>query len=75
MRVYVETNFILEMAFRQSENEFCERIIEFAENGQITLAIPSLSIGESYETLYRREKERKAFVNDLHTRESQLSYS
>ena len=75
MVVYVETNFILEMGYRQAENEFCEAIIELAENGRITLAIPSFSVGESYETSYRREKERESFANDLRARQSQLSYS
>ena len=75
MVVYVETNFILEVGYRQTENEFCERIVELAENGMITLAIPSFSVGESYETSYRREKERKSFVRDLRRRRSQLSYS
>ena len=73
--VYVETNFILEMSYRQAENEFCERIVELAENSQITLAIPSFSAGEAYETSYRREKERDSFVNDLQARQTQLSYS
>ncbi len=52
MVVYAETNFILEMGYRQSESEFCERIVELAENGRIMLTIPSFSIGESYETSY-----------------------
>ena len=73
--VYVETNFILEMGYRQAENKFCERIAELAENGLIALVIPSFSIGESYETSRRREKERDSFVNDLQTRQAQLSYS
>ena len=75
MVVYVETNFILEMGYRQAENEFCEMIIELAENGMITLAIPSFSVGESYETSYRREKERESFADDLDRRRSQLNYS
>ena len=75
MVVYVETNFILEMGYRQAENEFCETIIELAENGIITLAIPSFSVGESYETSYRRKKERESFAEDLGRRRSQLSYS
>ncbi len=75
MVVYVETNFILEMGYRQAENGFCERIVELAENGRITLTIPSFSIGESYETSYRRKKEREEFVRDLRTREAQLNYS
>lgn len=75
MVVYVETNFILEMGYRQAENEFCERIVELAENGRIALAIPSFSVGESYETSYRRKKERESFVSELRRRHSQLSYS
>lgn len=75
MVVYAETNFILEMGYRQAENEFCETIIELAENGMITLAIPSFSVGESYETSYRRKKERESFAEDLDRRRSQLSYS
>ena len=75
MIVYAETNFILEMGYSQAENEFCEAIIELAENHQIALVIPSFSVGESYETSYRREKERESFVNELKIRQSQLSYS
>ena len=75
MIVYVETNFILEMAFLQRESEFCETITELVENGRISLVAPSFSIGESYETSYRRKKERESFVSDLRRRESQLSYS
>ena len=75
MVVYVETNFILEMGYRQPENEFCERIVELAENGRIMLTMPSFSIGESFETSYRREKERESFADDLDRRRSQLSYS
>lgn len=75
MVVYVETNFILEMGYQQVENQFCERIVELAENGRITLTIPSFSVGESYETSYRRKKEREEFVRDLRTREAQLNYS
>ena len=75
MVVYVETNFILEMGYRQAEDEYCERIVEHAENGRIALAIPSFSVGESYETSYRRKKERESFVSDLRRRRSQLSYS
>ena len=75
MVVYVETNFILEMGYRQAENQFCERLVELAENGRITLTIPSFSIGESYETSYRRRKEREEFVRDLRTRQAQLNYS
>ena len=75
MIVYVETNFILEMGYRQVESEFCEGIVELAENDRITLIIPSFSIGESYETSYRREKERKSLADDLDRRRSQLNYS
>ena len=63
------------MGYRQAENGFCERIVELAENGRIALAIPSFSVGESYETSYRRKRERESFVRELRRRRSQLSYS
>ena len=52
--------------YRQAEDEFCERIVELAENGRITLAIPSFSVGESYETSYRRKKERESLCERIY---------
>lgn len=59
MIVYVETNFIFEIALQQREQAHCWRLLEFAGQGNIELAIPAYSITEPYEKLIRKERERK----------------
>jgi predicted nucleic acid-binding protein len=63
--VYVETNFILELAFEQAEHGDCVRIIELAENKHIELVLPGYSIGESYEKLIRNQRDRKQLSRSL----------
>jgi predicted nucleic acid-binding protein len=58
MIVYVESNFVLELAFLQEEHESCEALLALAEGRAITLLIPNFSIGEPYEAWVRRAKGR-----------------
>jgi predicted nucleic acid-binding protein len=75
MRVYVESNFILELAFWQEEHESCISLLRLAEQQQIDLVLPAFSIGEPYEVWVRRSKRRKAAHNTLTTEMSELSRS
>ena len=50
MIVYLESNFVLELAFLQAEHEECSAILRLAETGEIRLVLPAFSIGEPYET-------------------------
>lgn len=59
MNIYVETNFVLELAFVQEEYESCEQIIGLCEAGSATIVLPAFCIAESYEKLIRRAKRRK----------------
>jgi predicted nucleic acid-binding protein len=61
--VAAETNFVLELAFRQSEARECERLIELAASGDVELVIPACSLFEPYETLVRRNKQRGALLD------------
>lgn len=54
MRVYVETNFLLELAFAQPHAEACEALIQLAEARTIQLAIPVFCFVEAAETRRRR---------------------
>ena len=65
MIVYVETNFILEMAFLQEEHESCEAILSYAREDKIDLAIPAFSIAEPYETWIRRHIRRSDLQRQL----------
>lgn len=59
MIVYVESNFILELAYLQEEYESCERILALAEGRAITLALPAFCLGEPFESSTRRWRRRK----------------
>jgi predicted nucleic acid-binding protein len=75
MNIYVETNFVLELAFVQDEHESCERILESCEAGQAMLALPAFCLAESYETLIRRRKKRRRIRDDLDTELRELGRS
>ena len=62
--MYVETNFVLELAFMQEQHQSCDDILTLSEARAIELVMPSFSIAEPYETLIRRSRRR----NDLSER-------
>lgn len=65
MIVYVETNFVFELAFQQEELSDCQELLELAAQKRIELVLPAYSMGEPYEKLIRRERERKRLSNLL----------
>ena len=75
MDVYVETNFVLELALLQEQQESCQKLLDLAEAGRINLIVPAFSLTEPYETLIRREKNRRNLSQDLHKELSQLGRS
>jgi predicted nucleic acid-binding protein len=68
MRVYVETNFLLELAFEQEQHAACEAILRLAEARDIALALPAYSLIEAADTLRRKLIERNALM-DSNSRE------
>jgi predicted nucleic acid-binding protein len=75
MRIFVETNFILELAFMQEEHESCTRILTLCEAGDTDVILPAFCIAESYETLIRRVKRRTQLANELAGELQQLARS
>src|SRR5260221_1422501 len=75
MIVYVETNFVLELALVQEQYESCTRIIAWCEAGSAKLVLLAFCIAESYETLIRRANRRTQTANDLAGELRQLSRS
>jgi predicted nucleic acid-binding protein len=67
MIVYIESNFVLELAYLQEEHESCEHILVLSEEGKIELVIPAYCVGEPYDSWVRRAKQR----TELHERLSQ----
>ena len=64
MIVYIESNFVLELALLQEEHRSCEAIVSLAESSIVDLAVPAFSLFEPYEVLRRRIGER----TELHGR-------
>lgn len=69
MRVYVETNFILEMVLEQEDHSACESILRKTEETLITLALPAFSLAEASSTLKRRHDCRRLTSDDKTGRE------
>lgn len=75
MIVYVESNFVLELAFLREEHSSCESILALSESREIKLALPAFSIGEPYEAWVRRYKQRAELHNRLSQEIRELSRS
>lgn len=56
MIVYVESNFILELALGQEQSAAAEAILARAEQGVLSLAFPEFAVSEPFATLAQRGK-------------------
>ncbi|UJR84813.1 PIN domain-containing protein [Sandaracinus amylolyticus] len=65
MRVYAETNFVLEMVLEQGEVLEATALVELAERRSIALVLPSAALFETYDTVHRRRTERRALVKRI----------
>ena len=68
MIVYVESNFILELAYLQEDHEACDEILRLAEQQSVNLVLPAFCVGEPYGAWVGRDKRRARLHDDL-TRE------
>jgi predicted nucleic acid-binding protein len=73
--VYVETNFLLELAYLQERCESCQAILELASSGAITMALPAISAAEARATWSRRAAERREFHTALQKHIREISRS
>lgn len=75
MIVYVETNFLLEVAYQQDGCESCRQILMLARQGKLTLIVPAFSLIEARQTWKRRNSERNALQTQLQPVIRQLARS
>jgi len=73
--VYVETNFLLELAYQQESFESCEEILRLAKTRSISLVLPEFCIAEAYLTWNRKNTERQEFHSKLQAYLQELSRS
>lgn len=72
MNIYVESNFVLELALIQEQQASCEEIVRLCEAHSAQLVVPAYSLVEPYETLVRRHRQRKQMKADLDVELGQL---
>jgi hypothetical protein len=65
MNVYVESNFVLELALEQEECDSCAEITRLAATGRITLIIPAFSLAEPHQAILAKAKMRSRLAEDL----------
>lgn len=75
MIVYVESNFVLEIAFLRNEHELCTTLLDAARMHTFRLALPAFSVGETYEAWVRRSKQRAELSGRLRNELGELSRS
>jgi hypothetical protein len=75
MRVYVETNFLLEIALLQEQHQNCEEIVSLCASGSIQLTLPAFCIPEAYFSLFGRHSRRERFTHDFSDQRAELTRS
>jgi predicted nucleic acid-binding protein len=74
-RLYVESNFVLEVVLDQEDRAVCDRLLSAAAAGDVELVLPSFCIAEPLETLGRRHKNRQQLHQGLQAELNQLRRS
>lgn len=75
MIVYVESNFVLEIALEQEQHINCQTIMTQAEQGALRLVLPAFSIAEPYESIVRRARDRSRLASEFAKEIQQLTRS
>lgn len=65
MIVYVESNFVLELAYQQEQNESCEYLLKFVSDNHIPLVIPAYCLVEPLVAWNQRSARRKEIADRL----------
>lgn len=75
MTLYVETNFVLELALGQEELQAAERLLAAAEVGTVTMVLPSFSLSEPFARVTRGIRDRRRLWNQVNNHLDQLARS
>lgn len=74
--IYVETNFVMELALFQEEHAQCRGLLDLAAGTtSAQLALPAFSIGEAYEAFERKRRNRRRLHRELLEEMGQLGRS
>lgn len=65
MIVYIETNFVVEVALEQEQLASAEAILALAEQKKVTLAFPNFIFSEAFECIMRGRRERNSLYTNV----------
>ncbi|MFZ0887803.1 MAG: PIN domain-containing protein [Candidatus Binataceae bacterium] len=72
VRLYVESNFALELALRQEHHQACEEILSFCETRDETVVFPAFCVLEAHYALVEKRRRRTHFKKDFDAERTQL---
>lgn len=75
MIVYVETNFLLELAYLRPTSEHCQRLIDLARAAKISLVVPAFALLEARMAWKQNAKRRNRLHSDVRVELGELSRS
>jgi len=75
LTLYVESNFVLEVALGQEDSESAEQLLEFAEQGGVQIALPAFALSEPFSTITGRRRDRGRMVGQFNDQIRQLARS
>jgi predicted nucleic acid-binding protein len=73
VNVYVESNFVLELALLQEQHSACEGILSLCDRRVARLVLPAYSLVEPFETMRRHQVKRRQLKSELDKELRQLS--
>jgi len=73
VNVYVESNFVLELALLQEQSASCEELVDLGAKGLVSLVVPAYCLAEPYETLIRRWRDRLGLKRTVDGQLTQLA--
>lgn len=73
MNVYVESNFVLELALLQEEAVPCDEILKLCGSGQICVLIPAYCLAETSTTVAKYHRRRRSLKEALDVERQQLT--
>lgn len=68
MTVYVESNFVLELALQQEQTSAAESILNATARGEFRLALPAIALTEPFSTLEQRSRNLRREIGLLRDR-------
>lgn len=75
MIVYVETNFVLELAYLRPTSDSCQRLLALARDGKIRIVVPTFALIEARIAWQRNVKRRNRLHSEVRAELGELSRS